>query len=537
MDEKTVIVVAAFYLLAAVVFTWPASTQISTHVIGDGGDSLQNMWNLWWVEKAVSGPEKLYFTDYLFYPEGASLAFHTLSPANTLFLGLPLFFLTGSFLLSYNILILLSFVLSGYGMYLLVRYLTGEWDVAVLAGFAYSFSPYHLAQSLGHLNLASIQWLPFFILFYLKMLREDGWRNPVLAAAFLLLLSLSSWQYLLVAVVLGGVIYVHEALTGRWRDMRLHGRLSLFSLSFLLAVSPFAAPMIRRFLDGVFPGSGRSFSMITLENYLTPSKMHPLWGRSFASFYPPNISDSTVFLGYTLLAFSVLHVLKNRKKARPWIFSSVIFALLSIKPNVLHDIFSMIFPPFRVMSNMERFALGTVFSVTVMFAFGVKEYMPRLTEFTGVDRVKVMALLLGIVALEFLVVPYYSTAVKPVPDEIERMGEEDENFTVLNVPPLYNSPAMYLQTVHGKKMLGGYLSRTPERSLETLRDLRSASRRGRVQEVRSMVERLRVRYLISYPDFSPDYGMNLSRIPGQLRTALVYNTSRLKVYRVENQPS
>ena len=56
------------YLVVSCLLTYPLLASLSTDVIGSGL-VFQNLWNLWWVEKAVtelhSNP---FYTDYLFYP-------------------------------------------------------------------------------------------------------------------------------------------------------------------------------------------------------------------------------------------------------------------------------------------------------------------------------------------------------------------------------------------------------------------------------------------------------------------------------------
>jgi len=119
------------------------------------------------------------------------LSFHTLTLGNAL-LGIPLqaFF---SLAETYNILILLSFVLSGFGAYLLGDYVFSDKQLAFITGLLYAYSPYHIHEVWsGHLHLATLQWIPFFVLYLLKTIRECG-RNPYYAGLFLALVSLSSW--------------------------------------------------------------------------------------------------------------------------------------------------------------------------------------------------------------------------------------------------------------------------------------------------------------------------------------------------------
>ena len=55
----------------------------------------------------------------------------------------------------YNFAFLLSYVLAGSGMYLLAKSLTGSRSAAVLAGVAFAFAPYRVAQA-PHLQVLNV---------------------------------------------------------------------------------------------------------------------------------------------------------------------------------------------------------------------------------------------------------------------------------------------------------------------------------------------------------------------------------------------
>jgi hypothetical protein len=121
-------------------------------LIGHGGDGWQNLWNLWWMKESLlvlhTNPLE---TKYIFYPIGANLLFHTLSPIAGI-LTIPMQ-LTAGLVFGYNFLVIFSFIFSGYGAYLLAMYLTKDNISSFFSGLVFAFSPYHLAHTLGHLTL------------------------------------------------------------------------------------------------------------------------------------------------------------------------------------------------------------------------------------------------------------------------------------------------------------------------------------------------------------------------------------------------
>ena len=112
------------YLLLTLVMTWPLALQFTTAIPGDSFDGWQNYWNLWWVKLAlVERNQSPYTTDLLYYPTGVGLYFHTLNPFNGL-VTLPVQLVAG-LIAAYNMVVLISWVLAGYGTYLLTLWVIG----------------------------------------------------------------------------------------------------------------------------------------------------------------------------------------------------------------------------------------------------------------------------------------------------------------------------------------------------------------------------------------------------------------------------
>ena len=194
----TDVVVMAIYALMTVVMTWPLVLRLNSHFAGANIDVWINPWVTWWTEKALSEGLNLYHTDWMFYPRGVSLAFHSFSHVNTV-LALLLRPWLGD-LGAYNVTILLAHVLSGYAMFCLVRYIaqgsacrptTGGTGCAssnrrtieilgpFFSGLVFAFFPYRMMES-SHPVIVSTQWMPLYFLFLLRLVRE-GRTSPLLA--------------------------------------------------------------------------------------------------------------------------------------------------------------------------------------------------------------------------------------------------------------------------------------------------------------------------------------------------------------------
>ena len=210
------------YTLLALILTWPLITAFTTHVPGDGIDDPSLAWNLWWLRERLimQANADIFHAGWMFHPVQINLAFYTLTPLNGL-LSIPLQ-LGLSLVVASNVVLLSSFVLGALGAYLLVldqrwwvdgrgglsRAQTQQdsaadsallWMMAALVGgviYAFASSKFFYA-SLGQFNIASSQWIPFCMLYLLRMVRPamDGaarQHNRVRSAALAALFSLSS---------------------------------------------------------------------------------------------------------------------------------------------------------------------------------------------------------------------------------------------------------------------------------------------------------------------------------------------------------
>ena len=120
------------YSVIALAMTWPLAAGLTRDIPWDLGDSVLNIWILQWGADhwlrflgGDLGALRGYFHANIFYPEPLTLAYSEHLTAQVLQI-LPVYGLTGNIVLSYNLLFLSTFVLSGLGTFLLVRELTGQ---------------------------------------------------------------------------------------------------------------------------------------------------------------------------------------------------------------------------------------------------------------------------------------------------------------------------------------------------------------------------------------------------------------------------
>jgi len=359
---------AIFYFACFAALTYPSISGFSTHFLVDDGDGMVFVWNAWWVKKAVVDlHQSPWHCQYLHFPHGISLAGHTLSPFNA-FLAAALVPLLG-IVQSINLLVILSFVIGGITAFLLCHEVTKSYGGSLVGGFVFTFSSYHTAHAQAHLNLTSLQWIPLFLLLWLRFLRRPGHGIAACAAIALFLNALCDLYYLIFALLAAA------AMTA-WYAYRHRRRLRSIIPSFIIPGAVFlAVSAVTTFVlagwvvlsarGDPFSGPGRiaaDFSTDLLSP-ITPGEYsryaaftRPLW-----SVLKGGGLETSVYLGITVVALSVFAVLTLRRRGGRgiplWILLLSFFFVLSIGPTakIWGSGFSAPLIPFLLLFGAWRF--------------------------------------------------------------------------------------------------------------------------------------------------------------------------------------
>ncbi|GAG40755.1 unnamed protein product, partial [marine sediment metagenome] len=209
----------------------------------------------------------------------------------------------------------------------------------------FAFGSYRLVYAaIGHYNFWSTAWIPFYILFLLKTIREPRIRNAVFAGIFLVLAMLSDMMFGVFLVMLTTIILAF-ALFGRDRKVA-GGRRALLKRLFLLAAVagvlylPLLVPIMGEMFGGYeLAGWGDAEKLsVDLLGFVTPTALHPLGGdwaetlrqtrEGTARFRDVN----TVFLGWAGLALAIIGAVRYRRRLAAWITSAIVFGVLSLGP-------------------------------------------------------------------------------------------------------------------------------------------------------------------------------------------------------------
>jgi hypothetical protein len=314
MTRRAVVIAAALYLAATLVMTWPLATVAHREIAWDLGDPVFNSWVLLWTSGQVlaflSGDVSAlnrFWHGNIFHPERLTVAYSEhLTPQ--MLQALPVLAATDNVVLAYNLLFLSTFVLCGVGMFLWVRQMTGSPVAGFVAGLAFAFAPYRMAQ-LSHLQVLSVQWMPLVLYGYRLYFDTGRRRRLVWGSVAFVVQNLSCGYYLLFFAPFVAMYVLFEmAARGRLADWREWRRWVVTGALVLLATAPFLEPYldVRRSGDvGVrHPGEIALFSADT--HALGTAAPHlPLWGERVAAF--PR-AEGEGFPGFTILALALVGI-------------------------------------------------------------------------------------------------------------------------------------------------------------------------------------------------------------------------------------
>jgi hypothetical protein len=234
------------------VVTWPLAAGLGRDVPSDYGDPLYAAWAMAWVIRQVGriATGDLHALTHFFdanqlHPEPAALALSDHFAGQALPLA-PVYWITGDAVLTLGLAYLLAFWLCGFGMWLLVRELTGSGVAGVLAGSAFAFNEFFTVYELAHLQILSAHWMPLAVYGLRRYFAHGARRGLVVAAVSLVLLNLSAGYYLVMFPPFVA-LYVAWELTarGRWRDGTTWRHLAVTGLAVAVATAPFVWPYVQ----------------------------------------------------------------------------------------------------------------------------------------------------------------------------------------------------------------------------------------------------------------------------------------------------
>jgi hypothetical protein len=339
--QRTAVLEAVGVLIAftavAVFATWPLAIHPLGGFYGFGNDNWGGMPYLDWLHRAYLGSGSASLDPMLQAPFGLEIPEHAVQPMDRLFsLALGGF---GDGLGAYNAQIFTSFVLAGCTMYALARYVTRSRLAALIAGFAFTFSPFHLAVAMQYNALASIQWIPLFLLALLVLVRRGRKRDAVLTGAAFALVAATSYYYAWFVGWFTALLLLYLAVMAAVRRRRAGHALLPVPRPFIRLVLARAAIAVGVAVALAGPllipsarGAAEAGSSVTSHPineavrysarpwmFFVPPLDNPIVGDRVRPWVEQHLFESpvyeqSIYLGYTLLALAAIAFLPSRRR-------------------------------------------------------------------------------------------------------------------------------------------------------------------------------------------------------------------------------
>ncbi|MCJ7625182.1 MAG: hypothetical protein MUO76_16920, partial [Anaerolineaceae bacterium] len=244
---------------------------------------------------------------------------------------------------AYNTALILTFILSGIGMYVWVRHLTGRYDAAIIAGTIFAFLPYRFAHfRIGHLNLSGMQWFPLFFMSLFELLNlnqkirsqagetensvmhsqagKSKRKFIILGGVSLGLIGLTSQYYLYMTLLVSAflvifyLVFMNRPLI---KDFQFWKRLFGMGMVALPLILIAVAPYFTLLGQGGLPD--RSVSIARLysaspTDFILPSTEHFLWGQWIGDNFNRDLwIEGTLYIGAVAGVLAILALMKRKE--------------------------------------------------------------------------------------------------------------------------------------------------------------------------------------------------------------------------------
>lgn len=347
---------------------------------------------------------------------------------------------------------------------------------SLIGGAVFTFSSYHFAHAIGHMQLVSLEFMPLYILFFWKLLKKPSYWLAAGATFSLLLVLFSDYYYFLYSLMLS--VFILAYLWWRkelpsFKKPQNFLPMALFGALGLIFIAPLPAALLLLNKRDMLLGShdARIFSTDLASPIINGGFWRFHWLTDWYYFHVPAfIAEATVYMGLgviTLFIVGLWNKTKIHKDILFWIAVAVFFGVMSLGPRLMvggHTIeripLPYVFMEFLV-PGMKLSGMPVRMMVMVTFCAAIVTAMV-LARLKLYNRTHLLLLILfcSLFILEMLpqhlpmtpnTYPNYVTALQNLPHDA----------VILDNAATSEPAQLYHQTKHQRKIPLGYVSRIP----------------------------------------------------------------------------
>jgi hypothetical protein len=459
------------FCVLAVAHTWPLASAPATLSRIDNKDTVLNAWAIAWVAHALVTDPRHVLDGNIFHPERHTIAFSdpVIVPGA---IAVPIRAAGAGPVLTYNLLLVAGYALSGWAMYWLAWRWTGQFGASLVAGSLFAFNAHSLV-SMGHIQAIHAYGLPLLLLGLDGLCRPEQRRlwDGLLVGAATALLALTS-GYLAIFGIVSGLVVV----AARWPELRRPPFRPLITASLagavLIAITVLPvlqayrevrqAQRFSRSLDLVASMSANGAAYLA-----TPARVHEGWARDVYRRAEPKDS---LFPGVIAAVLSLVGVLFSGvglrdPRVRVAVGLVIVGAVLSFGPATpAYDVFYRVVPFASSVRAASRFGVLWLSGLALLAAFGTSALVRRWPRFGLATSVLAVAAV-NVEAFRGPV-PYVRA---PEPSSVYDTLAALPHGVVAEMPFWWrpmdvtrNANYMLDSTRHWKPLLNGYSGFTPE---------------------------------------------------------------------------
>jgi hypothetical protein len=313
-----------------IILTWPSAWNFFSSVPSNGADTMQVI--------GVAGDRANLISEKGLFAGSFELAKRSELNIVTVYSYFQIIF---GRIVGYNLLFFASFILSGFGAYLLALFFTKNKPASLIAGVIFAFSPFHIHNALStNVGTMHQEWLPFFALYLFKFFENLSLKNFSLAAFFFLLIGFTEHQTLAFTVIFILFFLVYKLISEP--KIFLRGK---FWIYILVSAAIFSMAFFFMFRSlFTIAGSGNNYldagikSAVKYSNdalaIFVPAPFHTFWPETFSklreAFERRSGSNFSVYAGYFVLLLSLLAIFGLRSLKKKNISTKGIFFWLAV---------------------------------------------------------------------------------------------------------------------------------------------------------------------------------------------------------------
>lgn len=442
-----------FFVFLAVVHTWPLASAPHRLSLNHNADAQLNAWIVSWVAHALPTDPLHLWHGNIFQPGERALSFSEplIVPAVA---GAPVFWLTGSAVLTFNLLLIAGLALTGWTTFYVVSRWTQSAGAGLLAGTLITFNV-HLLTRLPHLQAAHAWGL--LLVWGAAWALLDGKGRWWWLTGAVALVAATSLHWLVFAVVGVGLMVVTQRRPLRSLLTVIAGGAAGVVVA-LPVLWPYLTSGMRRPLEQVADFSATPAGYLASQSWL-----HRGWTAPFFT-----VETNLWFPGVTALLLAAAGIAVGWRTSRlaRWAIALVVvgFVLSLGTATPVYQWVYAVFPPMQGIRAATRFGMLALAGIAILAAVAVAWFERRLRPRDA--RVLVAGALL-FATLEAVHAPITTTPFTGVPAVYSLLRDEPGPVLLAEMPfyppdgVFQNGEYVLNATGHWRPVMNGYSGATP----------------------------------------------------------------------------